>query len=224
MTYKKFIEEPMPSYSRGEEIFNYVTHIIGIVIAVVLFIFSIVLGFLERINFREFFSLMILSFGCFSVYAISTAYHGLHSHRISKRIFRIIDHCDIYLLVAGTYTPVCLIGLYPSIWCWIILGIEWSMAIFGIIINALNMNALWVKILSMIFYIVGGWIVIFFPPAIKLIPTLAFIFILAGGISYTFGSILYGIGSKKKWFHSIFHIFCLIGTILQIIGIITLLY
>ena len=224
MTYQKLMTEPMPKYSNGEEVFNLVTHIIGAGFGLLFLILSVILGFMERINFYGFFALSIFSITCIVLYTISSIYHGLKPHRTSKRVLRIIDHCTIYLLIAGTYTPVCLLGLQGTIWCYIILGLEWLMAIGGIIMNAIDLNNMIVKIMSMVFYIVGGWIVIFFPPALKLLPFKAFLFILIGGVIYTIGSVLYGIGAKKKWYHSIFHIFCLGGTIVQSIGLLFLVF
>ena len=223
MNYDKFITDPMPKYSKGEEIFNFVTHLIGAVIATLILIYVIIKGFKNEISFKEYFSASIFAVSAIIVYLVSTLYHALHPTFITKRLLRIIDHCDIYLLIAGTYMPVCLIALNGTIWCYIILSLEWLMAIGGIIMNAIDLNNKAIKIISMIFYIVGGWIVVFFPPAIKYINKDVFLFILFGGISYTVGSILYGIGSKRKWFHSIFHLFCLLGTILQGIGIILLI-
>ena len=223
MNYQKFLNEPMPKYSRGEEIFNYVSHIVGGGIGILIWIITLIMGFMGKIFFREFFAVNLFSISCIFVYVISSLYHALKPHRISKRIMRIIDHCDIYFLIAGTYTPVCLIALWGTKWCLIILIIEWVMAIGGIIMNAIDLNNKIVKIFSMIFYIVGGWIIIFFPQAINVMDFTVFILILAGGISYTIGSILYGIGAKKKWFHSIFHLFCLLGTILQAIAILLMI-
>lgn len=224
MTYQKLMTEPMPKYSNGEEIFNLVTHIIGAGFGLIVVVFSIILGFLKKIDFYAFFALSVFSVNCIVLYTVSSIYHGLKPHRTSKRVLRILDHCTIYLLIAGTYTPVCMLGLQGTFWCYIILGIEWLLAIGGIIMNALALNKLAIKILSMIFYIIGGWIVVFFPPAMALLPFKAFLFILIGGIIYTIGSILYGIGAKKKWYHSIFHIFCLLGTIVQFFGLLFLVF
>ena len=224
MTYQKLMTEPMPTYTKGEEVFNLVTHIIGGGFGLLVLIFSIVIAFMQKIDFYQFFALSVFSITCIVLYTISSIYHGLKPHRTSKRVMRIIDHCTIYLLIAGTYTPVCMLGLRGTIWCPIILAIEWLMAIGGIVMNAIDLNNKIVKIISMIFYILGGWIVVFFPPAIKLLPFNAFLFILIGGVVYTIGSVLYGIGAKKKWYHSIFHIFCLGGTFIQFVGLLFLVF
>ena len=224
MTYQKLMTEPMPKYSNGEETFNLVTHIIGGGFGIGVLIFSIVIAFLEKITFYEFFALSVFSITCIVLYTISSIYHGLNPNRTSKRVMRIIDHCTIYLLIAGTYTPVCMLGLRGTMWCYLILSLEWIMAIGGVIMNAIDLNKKSIKIISMCFYIIGGWIIVFFPAAVKLLPFNAFLFILLGGIVYTIGSILYGIGAKKKWYHSVFHIFCLGGTFVQFVGLLFLVF
>ena len=102
MTYQKLISEPLPKYSRGEEIFNLTTHIVGASFGIVVFILSLVLGFLETMTFKAFFALNLFSLTCIILYTISSVYHGLSPKRVSKRILRILDHCTIYLLIAGT--------------------------------------------------------------------------------------------------------------------------
>ena len=219
MNQDKFKKLYMPKYSRGEDIFNYVSHIVAASLGIISLIMGIIFFIKGKINLYGLISMIIFSITCVTVYTISSVYHGLHYYLTSRKVFRIIDHCAIYLLVAGTYTPICVIGLHESVWQIIILIIEWSFAVIGILMNAIDLENKLVKILSMILYIIGGWLIIIFPAAINLISFTSFLFILLGGIAYTLGAILYGIGSKKKWFHSIFHIFCLFGTLLQIIGI-----
>ena len=223
MSKEKLIKSPLPTYSKGEEIFNYVTHIVGAAMGIIMLFFSIVYFIINKINFGVFLSLIIFNLSCIILYTMSSLYHALSPKILAKKIFRIIDHCTIYILIAGTYTPLCVICLSQTNWMIIILLIEWSIALVGVLINAIDLNNIIVKIISMIFYIISGWLIIFFPDALHLINTNTFIFILLGGIVYTIGSILYGVGSKKKWFHSIFHICCLLGTLLQTIGILLLL-
>ena len=105
----------------------------------------------------------------------------------------------------------------------ILLLIEWIFAFIGISINAYDFNKLWVRIVSMTLYLILGWAIMLFPSIYNNLPFNSFMFILSGGIAYTIGSILYGIGHNVKWFHSVFHFFCLLGTILQAIGIIIMI-
>ena len=221
MTYQKFITDPMPEYSKGEEIFNYVSHIAGGAIGIFLVIFSsIYFGVKEEIKTIHFMGMLIFSISIIALYTISTLYHALKKDSISKRVFRILDHCTIYILIAGTYTPICLIALKGSIYCLILLLIEWIGAVIGILLKVTDMNNKFIKIISTALYVIMGWGIIVFPAAIKLMSIYQFIMILSGGIFYTIGIFFFITGKNKKWYHSIFHIFCCIGTIVQMLGII----
>ena len=141
---------------------------------------------------------------------MSCLYHALKRNN-AKRIFRIIDHCSIYLLIAGTYTPVVLLTLPPALG-WTIFGIVWAMAILGIVLNAIDLKKF--KVISMILYLVMGWCIIFsFKTLWNTMNHIGIYLLLLGGIIYTLGAILYGIGKKKKYMHSMFHIFCLIASV-----------
>ncbi len=224
MTYQKLITEPMPKYSLGEEIFNYVSHIVGGAIGIFIVIFCSIYGGINKISVINIVSLIIYGVTVICLYTMSSLYHGLKANSVSKRVFRIFDHCSIYLLIAGTYTPICIIAFGETKYCIIFLLIEWIGAILGITGNAIDMHNKIIKIISMIFYIVMGWGLIFIPQAIKLLTDYQFLMILLGGIAYTIGVIFFSLGSKKKWFHSIFHIFCCVGTILQMFGILDMMF
>jgi hemolysin III len=131
-----------------------------------------------------------------------------------------MDHCTIYLLIAGTYTPICLIALEGSIYCTIILLIEWGSATLGVLLKVIDMNNKIIKVISTLLYVIMGWGIIMFPEAIKMMSAYQFIMILSGGIAYTVGIYFFVTGKNNKWYHSIFHIFCCIGTIVQMVGII----
>lgn len=220
MTYKKLITDPMPEYSKGEEIFNYVTHIIGGSIGIFLVIFFSICFVVKNLNLVEYLSVLIFSISIILLYTISSIYHGLNKKLIAKRIFRILDHCTIYLLIAGTYTPICLIAFKDTIFGNIILVIEWTFAIIGIILKITDLNNKIIKIITMLLYIIMGWCLIMFPFLINYLKSYQFTLILCGGILYTIGIGFFIIGAKKKWFHSIFHIFCCLGTITQMLAII----
>ena len=221
MTYQKFITDPMPKYSKGEEIFNYVSHIVGGAIGIFLVIFSsIYYGIKKEIETINFIGILLFSLSIIALYTISTLYHALKKDSISKRVFRLLDHCTIYILIAGTYTPICLIALEGTIYCLILLIIEWGGAIIGILLKVTDMNNLFIKIVSTCLYVIMGWCIVIFPDAIKLMSNYQFIMILFGGIAYTVGIFFFISGKNKKWYHSIFHIFCCMGTIVQMLGII----
>ena len=223
MSLQELINHPMPVYSKKEEKFNTVSHFIGIILGTFFLFFGLYISLINKLKPIEFFSVIVFSLSVIMLYSMSTIYHGLNKNKLSKRIMRIVDHCTIYLLIAGTYTPICIISLFCSIEGVILLIFEWVCAIIGVIINAIALNKKTIEILSMILYLISGWMIVLFPNSIELLPNKSFFFILLGGIIYTIGSVLYGIGAKKKWFHSIFHIFCLLGTIFQSIGIFILI-
>lgn len=220
MTYQKFISDPMPEYTKGEEIFNYVSHIIGGSIGIFLIIFSSILFGVSDIKLSSYLGMMIFAVSIILLYTISTLYHALKKGSIAKRVFRILDHCTIYLLIAGTYTPICLIAMEGSIYCTILLVLEWVCAVLGILLKVIDMNNKIIKIISTSFYVIMGWGLIAFPTAIKLLSVYQFIMILSGGVAYTVGIFFFIGGKNNKWYHSIFHIFCCIGTIVQMLGVI----
>ena len=133
-----------------------------------------------------------------------------------KKALQVLDHCTIFLLIAGSYTPfaLCTFREYDTATGWTIFGIIWAMAIIGIILNAIDLKKY--KVFSMICYLGMGWAIIF---KASLLPVLlqrnALILLISGGIAYTIGAILYGLGRKHKWMHSIFHLFILLGSILH---------
>lgn len=220
MTYQKFISDPMPEYTKGEEIFNYVSHIVGGSIGILLIIFSSICFGVKEIKLSAYLGMMIFAVSIILLYTISTLYHSLKKGSIAKRVFRIMDHCTIYLLIAGTYTPICLIAFEGSIYSLILLLIEWVSAIIGILLKVIDMNNKFIKIISTSLYVIMGWSVIVFPDAINLLSTYQFIMILSGGIAYSVGIFFFISGKRNKWYHSIFHIFCCIGTIVQMLGVI----
>lgn len=147
---------------------------------------------------------------------MSSIYHGLKPERFSKKVFQVLDHCSIFLLIAGSYTPFCLCTFreYNTALGWTIFGIIWAIAILGIVLNSIDIKKY--KVFSMICYLGMGWCIIFtanlFP---KLLGVGGTVFLVAGGIIYSLGAILYGLGKKHKWMHSIFHLFILLGSLLQ---------
>lgn len=214
-------ENHLPFYTHGEEIMNMVTHIVGggtgIIGLAVGFVFAMIKHSEEPLVAI---SMLVFTITMILLYTVSAVYHGLHVNK-GKKVFQIIDHCTIYLLIAGTYTPICTLGLASiNPWNYVLLGIVWALCIFGIVINATMMKKMWVKVISMILYIATGWAIIFFYPVLVQSMTVSGMWLfIGGGISYTVGSILYGIGSKKRYFHSIFHLFVNLGTLLQYLAI-----
>ena len=177
MTYKKLITDPMPEYSKGEEIFNYVSHIVGGSIGIFMVIFSSICFGVKNLNLSEYLSVLTYSITIILLYTISTLYHALSKKLIAKRIFRILDHCTIYLLIAGTYTPICVIAFNETIFGFIVLAIEWGCAIIGILLKVKDLNNKFIKIITMLLYVIMGWCLMIFPFLIKYLSIYQFIMI-----------------------------------------------
>lgn len=211
----KLDERVLPTYTKGEEIFNMVTHIcggvLGIVAIVLLSIFAA-----KHHNVYGIISGIIFGVSMIVLYTMSSIYHGLSPKLKAKKVFQIFDHCAIFLLIAGSYTPFCLCTLrsYNTATGWIIFGIIWATAIIGILLNSIDIKKY--KVLSMICYLLMGWCIIVKGSILpELLSTLGFALLLAGGIIYSIGAILYGLGKKRKYVHSIFHIFIFLGSLLH---------
>ena len=135
----------------------------------------------------------------------------------AKKVFRVLDHCSIFFLIAGTYTPYTLVSLRGPLG-WTLFGIIWAAAAAGITFNAIDLKKY--KVISLITYVLMGWvIVIAVKPIIASAGINAMRLLLWGGISYTIGAVLYVIGKKKKFIHGIFHIFVVIGSVLHFFSI-----
>ena len=203
----------LPLYTRGEEIANMITHIIGAAAGVLVLVFSIIIA--ARNNSWAVVSASIYGASMICLYTVSSIYHGLKPG-MGKKVMQVIDHCTIYFLIAGTYTPILLSAIRPQhpYICWIVFGAQWALAAFGVVFAAID-HKKYAK-LSMACYIGMGWLIILaLKPTIECIGWNAFWLLLGGGISYTIGAVLYGIGKKKRYFHTVFHVFVDIGTLLQ---------
>ena len=222
MTNEELKNIDLPQYSYKEDKINCYSHVAGILIGLIIFIICLTYTIIYKCSFNNIISIIIYGISMMTLYLVSSLYHGAKANSQDKKIKRVLDHCTIYFLIAGTYTPICIINNLTTSSI-ILLIIQWAMASLGIILNAYDFNKKSIRIISIFLYIILGWSVMIFPSIWKSLPYLSFLFILLGGIGYTIGSILYGIGHKTRIFHCIFHFFCLIGTILQGIGIIFLI-
>lgn len=211
-------ERKLPSYSRGEEIMNMVTHIVGGAVGIAVLVFGVILSAMHH-NVWGIVGASIYGATMIWLYTMSSIYHGLLPSR-AKKIMQVLDHCTIYALIAGTYTPILLVAIRPvyPVLAWVCFGLEWGLLALTTTLTAIDLRKY--RVFSMICYIFMGWLIIFVAPqAIEAIGINGFWWLLAGGIAYTIGAILYGIGSKRPWFHSIFHLFVLLGSILQAVAI-----
>ena len=149
------------------------------------------------------------------VYTMSSVYHGLRPGT-GKKVLQVLDHCAIYLLIAGTYTPIVLLVLSPCFpWIgWGLFAGQWFLAALAITLTAIDLRKY--RFLSMACYIGMGWgILLFLPQLLSVMPLPGFLLLLSGGIAYTIGAVLFGLGKKQKWMHSVFHIFVILGSLLQ---------
>ena len=211
----KLSDRILPTYTKGEEIFNMVSHIVGAALGIAALVLCIIFSAIHK-NAYAVVSSCIYGVSLILLYTMSSVYHGLSSKIRTKKVFQIIDHCSIFLLISGTYTPfaLCTFREYNTATGWILFGIVWGLSILGIVLNSIDLKRY--KVFSMICYLLIGWCVIF---KINLLPELltlnGFILLLAGGIVYTIGAIFYGLGKNHKWMHSIFHIACIIASALH---------
>ncbi|MDY4788443.1 MAG: hemolysin III family protein [Bacilli bacterium] len=212
-------QKELPYYTKGEEIFNAVTHIVGGAFGIVALVLSVIYAVIYKHDALGILSVVLYGVSMILLYTMSSIYHFLRRNK-AKRVFRIFDHCTIYLLIAGTYSPMCLIVLRDTTIGLPLFIVVWVCAIIGITCNAINMYAKPIKILSMILYLLMGWAVIFgLKDLLAVFKGPGFYYLLAGGIAYTIGVVFYAFGKKQKYIHSIWHLFVLLGTILQFISI-----
>ena len=205
----------IPHYTLGEELMNSISHGVGALFGIVALVLCVVRAAQSGDPYRIV-SGAIFGFTVLILYLMSCLYHALKVNK-AKRVFRVIDHCTIFLLIAGTYTPYTLVSLRDSVGWWVF-GVIWATAIVGIVLNAVSLKKF--SKISVALYLIMGWmIIIAYQPMVQAIPSGGMKLLVWGGIAYTLGAILYGIGSRKKYFHSIFHFFCLIGTVLHFLSI-----
>ena len=210
----------LPNYTIGEERFNMITHIVGGGLGLVALLFCVIIAAYHH-NVMGIVSGMIYGFTVILLFTTSSIYHGL-GIGMPKKIFRILDHCTIYLLIAGTYTPILLSEFrrIHTVDAWIMFGILWGLAIIGITLTAIDRKKF--RYFSLICYLGMGWIAIFRIQQLVYVYTAPFfILILIGGVLYTVGVIFYAVGKKKKYMHSVFHLFVNAASILHSVAIAT---
>lgn len=205
----------IPHYTLGEELMNSISHGVGALLGIAALVLCVVRAAPTGDPYRIV-SGAIFGFTVLILYLMSCLYHALKVNK-AKRVFRVIDHCTIFLLIAGTYTPYTLVSLKDSVGWWVF-GVIWATAIVGIVLNAVSLKKF--SRISVALYLIMGWmIIIAYQPMVQAIPRGGMQLLVWGGVAYTLGAILYGIGSRRKYFHSIFHFFCIIGTVLHFFSI-----
>lgn len=198
------------NYSLGEEIAHSVSHGIGAVLS------AVGLGFLIWLSLEHGDAWMVVSsivygLSLILLYSASTLYHAI-PHPRAKRIFQLLDHSMIFVLIAGTYTPFALVSLHGP-WGWSLFGVVWGIAIAGIMLETIKKER--IKWLSLSLYIGLGWMaVVVIKPMLDAVPAIGLLFLLAGGLSYTFGVIFY-VRKQMLYHHAIWHIFVMAGSALH---------
>lgn len=216
---KKQYEASLPKrYTIGEEICNSITHGIGAGLAIAALVLLVVKGAIYApVGEKGFYitSFAIYGASLFILYLMSTLYHALTPYG-AKKVFAVFDHSCIYLLIAGTYTPFCLTVLRPTVGWWLF-GIIWGLALAGMTFYAIFGKKM--RALSVITYILMGWLVIFaIKPMVQIVPPFSLKLLVWGGVAYTVGCVFYAM-KKVRWTHSIWHVFVMLGSILHFFSI-----
>lgn len=206
----------VPKYTLGEELISAISHGIGAGLGITALVLCTIKSAIHH-NPYAVVSSCIYGTTLIILYLISTLYHSFKPSIGAKKVFRIFDHCSIFLLIFGTYTPFALVTLNGPLG-WVIFSIILATAIIGIVLNSINLEKY--KKISMACYIIMGWIIIFaFKPLYESLNINGIILLVLGGIIYTIGAVVYGVGKKVKYMHSLWHFFVLGGSILQFLCI-----
>ncbi len=211
-------DHKLPIYSQIEERINWITHAAGgafAIMALTILLFrSIQNGTVSAVvSSAVYGSTMLIMF------VISSVYHALYPGT-GKKVLQILDHCDIYFFIAGTYTPVTLVSFMPlsPVTAWLIFSIEWGLCALATIFTAIDLRKF--RVLSMICYLGMGWGIVFVSGFAISVLGSGFHWLVAGGIAYSIGAILYGLGKKVPYMHAVFHLFVILGALLQFFAIV----
>jgi hemolysin III len=192
----------------GEEIANSASHGIGLAAAFVAIPFLLVHAAREG-SAGYIVGVSVFSTTIVLLYLASTLYHALPIGK-SKRVFRILEHSAIYLLIAGTYTPFTL-GVLSGAWGWTLFGIIWTLAVGGVVLKAASRKSH--PVISTLLYVAMGWvIVIAIDPMFAKVPTAGLLWLLAGGLAYTAGVAFFATDSRLRYGHLVWHLFVMTGT------------
>ena len=219
MKREKLCDRKLPTYTKGEEIFNMVSHIVGGALGIAALTLCVIFAAIHH-NVYGIISGAVYGVTVILLYTMSSIYHGLKENTTAKKVFQIIDHCTIFVLIAGSYTPfaLCTIREYNTALGWTLFGVIWGLAGIGIALNSIDLKRY--KVFSMICYLAMGWcIAIKIKLILELLGMTGFLLLLSGGIVYTIGAIFYGLGKKHKYMHSVFHVLIIVASVLQFFSI-----
>ena len=205
----------LPKYSLGEELISSISHGIGFFLSIAALVLCIVESSIHH-NTLAIIASVIYGLSLIILYLFSSLYHAFKPNK-AKRVFRVLDHSSIFLLIAGSYTPYSLLVI-KGVKGTILLAIIWVLALIGIIGDSININKF--EKIAFPLYLLMGWAMIFsFNTLRNNLLFLGLLWLIIGGIFYTVGAIIYLIGIKVKYMHSIFHFFVLAGSIFQFFSI-----
>ena len=207
----------IPKYTLGEEIFNAVSHGVGALLGIAALVLMLVKahGVLQVLTVTAFGAAII------QLYAVSCVYHALSPRVTGKKVLRVIDHCNVFLLVLGSYVPASVLGVGGRLGL-LLLGIVALFSVLGIVFTAIDVDRY--QLVSVICHLVSGWSILLGVPALwRSVGTQGLVYLILGGVMYSVGAVLYGLGKRKKYRHSVFHVFCLLGTFFHFWGIYTCL-
>lgn len=214
----KLSDRQLPAYTVAQEVINSLTHGVGAVLSCVALVLCVIKA-VQRHSATEITAAAIYGGCMIALYCVSSIYHGLRPG-MAKKVMQVIDHCTIYLLIAGSYTVLALTALrrfHPAL-AWGMVIFQWTLAALAITLTAIDLKAF--RVFSMCCYIGMGWAIVPFVSLTRMaLGSQGFALLLAGGISFTIGAVLYGIGSKRQWMHSVFHVFVVLGSALQFLCI-----
>lgn len=203
-------------YTLGEEVANSISHGLGVALAVIAIPTAVVAAIADHGGGIALAAALIYSISMLLEYTASTLYHAI-SHPGAKKVFKVIDHSCIYLFIAGSYTPFCLVSLIDSG------GIALCVAVWVLAVIGIAAEAFWVfrpRWLSAVIYLALGWCVAWFLPAlVEALPLPGLVLLAAGGLSYSVGCVFYVL-KKVPYMHTVFHVFVLAASILQYLSVV----
>jgi hemolysin III len=214
MTRTPLCDRILPNYTKAEELFHMISHIAGGAFGIT----ALILCVTSAVSAHDPYAIVgsaIYGASLIAMYAMSGIYHGLPAST-AKKVMQVLDHCTIYFLIGGTYTPILLTAIrkVSPTTAWVLFSIVWGLAILAATLTAIDLKKY--AVFSMICYIFMGWCIVFAPKVtIAAIPSTGLWLLLAGGIVYTVGAILYGLGKKHRYMHGTFHLFVVAGSVLQ---------
>ncbi len=203
----------IPKYSLAEELINSISHGLCGIFSIV----ALVLMLVKATTALQYVTVSIFGTTMILLYIISCIYHALSPRLTGKKVLRVLDHCNVFLLVFGTYIPIALLGVGGSLGWWMFAFVA-IISIIGITFSAINTDRF--QVLEVVCHLLNGWsILIGLPQLLEHMHFGGVLLLLLGGVSYSIGAILYGIGARRKYMHSVFHFLCIVGTVLQWLSI-----